>query len=796
MPAATLPAKSMALRLNSLKTRTAVALSLVIVAVLTANALYLILTKRAELRRDIETRAELFASLTAKPICVGYETYYASGFYKFQELIGYYLGLEDDLERVRIINVNGKILFDSAELQEGSGQRQGRDPERWVEGSDRLEAIKRLELTSLPARDAEGNEVLEVIAPYIEDWGRHRLSVAYTIHFRNLQPSINRLIGTTVGLTILSMFGSVLIAVALSTRITRPLEELTEGAKWLAEGQFDRRLSIRSGGDELTLLAETFNYMTGRLKHNIEQLEESNKKLASVNEELKELDRMKSDLLANVSHELRTPLTAIKGYTDYILDGKLGTVTEKQERGLVVVQRNLERLSKSINALLDFSRMDAGRISLSIQPFGLVQLVEQIHGTLRSELEKKRVAFHLEVPADLPAVIGDRDKLSQVIENLVINAVKFTPEGGRISVGAARRDVKGRASAEVSVSDTGIGIPESQLGKIFSRFHQVDGTTTRRFGGVGLGLAIVKSILDAHGTAIRVDSVVGRGTSFRFVLPLLDRGVEAVETRPAAVSTSPRSSEALVLVVDDDPEMQRAARESLEREGFAVVTASTAQEGESLANRRRPDLILLDLLLPDRNGLELLQALKANTTTREIPVLVVSVTRNSVKALSLGAAECLAKPVDGGTIVPMVKRLLDGSFGGASVLVVDDEADTVDFIRETLKAEGLRVLVAHDGRQAIDVIQRRRPDLVLLDIMMPELSGFEVLEAISRNPVTAGTPVIVLTARGDDADAKRGLALGARRYMSKPFDVRDLIAEVLRQVGSRASEGRSGRAAL
>ncbi len=784
----------MALRLNSLKTRTAFALSSVIVAVLTINALYLILTKRVELRRDIERRAELFASLTAKPICVGYETYYASGFYKFQELIGYYLDLNEDLVRVRIINVNGKVLFDSAELQEGGGQREGRDPERWIEGADRLEAIKRLELTPLHIQDARGRELLEVIAPYIEDWGRHRLSVAYTVSYDNLQPSINRLIFMIVGLTVISMIVSVLLSVALSSRITRPLEELTAGARGLAEGHFDRRLAIHSGGEELSVLASTFNHMTERLKQNVEQLEESNKKLAAVNEELKELDRMKSDLLANVSHELRTPLTAIKGYTDYILDGKLGSITEKQERGLVVVQRNLERLSKSINALLDFSRMDAGRIALNIQPFSLLQLVEQIHSTLRSELEKKRVAFQQQVPSDLPPVIGDRDKLSQVIENLVINAIKFTPEGGRITVGAERALLDTRASARVHVSDTGIGIPEQQIGKIFNRFHQVDGSTTRRFGGVGLGLAIVKSILDAHGTPVAVESEVGKGTSFRFVLPLLDKGTEAGE--PRRLAPSPQSAEALVLVVDDDPEMQGLARTSLEKEGFAVVSAATAEEGAAMASRRRPDLILLDLLLPDRNGLELLQSLKADPVTHDIPVMVVSITRESVRALSLGAAECITKPVDAQAIVPMVRRLLDGSFSGATVLVVDDETDTVDFVRDTLKAEGLRVLVAHDGRQALAVLEKRRPDLVLLDIMMPELSGFEVLEAIARNPGLAGTPVIVLTARGDDADAKRGLALGARRYMSKPFDVRDLIAEVLKQVASRQSDGKGGRAEL
>jgi DNA-binding response OmpR family regulator len=232
----------------------------------------------------------------------------------------------------------------------------------------------------------------------------------------------------------------------------------------------------------------------------------------------------------------------------------------------------------------------------------------------------------------------------------------------------------------------------------------------------------------------------------------------------------------------------------LEQEGFAVVTAATAEEGAAVASRRRPDLILLDLLLPDRNGLELLSSLKADPVTHDIPVMVVSVTRDSVKALSLGAAECLVKPVDGPTIVPTVRRLLDGAFHGATVLVVDDEPDTVDFIRDTLKSEGLRVLVAHDGRQALDVLERRRPDLVLLDIMMPELSGFEVLEAIARNPSLRGTPVVVLTARGDDADAKRGLELGARRYMSKPFDVRDLIAEVMKQIGPRQEGEKGGRA--
>jgi signal transduction histidine kinase/DNA-binding response OmpR family regulator len=770
----------MALRLNSLKTRTALAITLVVVVTLVTNAVYLILSKRAELRKDIETRAELFAKLSRAPICVGFDTYYSSGFYKFRELMRDHLRLNGDVERILIINVNGKILFDSRELDDAGAQDEG-GAERLIEDPVRLENIKKLEVTYLRGHDEHGQERLEIIAPYIEDWGRHRLSVAYYVSYANLRPGIVRLIYTTAGLTLASILLSVLVAVALASRITRPLEELTGGAQGIAEGHFDRRLAIRSN-DEIQILAETFNYMTERLKENVEQLEESNKKLAMVNEELKELDRMKSDLLANVSHELRTPLTAIKGYTDYILDRKLGPIADKQEKGLLVVQRNLERLSKSINALLDFSRMDVGRIALNIQPFSLSQLVDSIAQTLRSEFEKKRLAFKAALEPDLPLVIADREKLSQVLENLVINALKFTPEGGRITLRAVRVQSGGRPAVEISVSDTGIGIPQDQLAKIFNRFHQVDGSTTRRFGGVGLGLAIVKSILDAHGTSVAVESEETAGTTFRFVLPVLEKS-EAREERP------PQGVAGTVLVVDDEPEFLRVARGYLEDDGFSVFTAGTATEGAELAARRHPDVILLDLLLPERGGLDLLRALKEDPETRAIPVLVVSVAREGPKALSLGAAECLLKPVDRASLVSRVRRLLVGSTTPApTVLVVDDEADTLDFMRETLKSEGFRVITAHDGQQALHALERERLDLVILDILLPGLSGFEVLEAMARSEDTAAIPVVVLTAQGDEVDARRGLELGVRKYLSKPFDVRALLAEVRRQVAGR-SEG-------
>lgn len=775
----------MALRLNSLQTRTALAIVSVIVFSLTLNGLYLVLWQRSKTRTRIESEALNFAELTKAPICSAYNDFYESGFYKFRELIKDRMRLNPDLDRLLIVNMNGEVVFDSDDMDDAISRQPTVAPQ--IKEPERLEAIKRLEPTVLKIELAGGAPGLEIIAPYLEEWGRHELSVIYQVTYGQMNEAVSQLLLTIGGLTFASVLAAVGVAIALARRITRPVAQLTAGAQELAEGHFDRRLNIRSG-DELQILAEAFNHMTTRLKENVGELEESNKKLAGVNEELKELDRMKSDLLANVSHELRTPLTAIKGYTDYILERKLGDITDKQEKGLVVVQRNLERLSRTIGALLDFSRMDIGRITLNLQRFSIASLVEQIHTTVRSELDKKRLRFLSVVEPDLPSLIADREKLSAVIENLVINAIKFTPDAGSITVAAGRVAGAERPTAEIRVSDSGIGIPRDQIGKIFNRFHQVDGTTTRRFGGVGLGLAIVKSILDAHGAAIHVESEEGKGTVFHFRLPLLERA----EDHPQPAAARERTEEGLVLVVDDDVELTRRVSADLMQEGLAVLTAASAEEGAALAAARHPDVILLDILLPDRSGLDLLASLKREPSTRHIPVLVVSVVKDAIKALTLGAAEHLVKPVERTALTASVRRVLSGHPDAEpTVLVVDDDLDTAELVRDTLRLEGYRTVVAHDGRQALDALERRHPALVILDLMMPEMSGFEVLEAIGRG--STPVPVLILSGRGDDDDVRRCLEMGARKYLSKPFDARELMSEVRRHLGT---SGRAQQASL
>jgi signal transduction histidine kinase/CheY-like chemotaxis protein len=640
----------MVLRLNSLQTRTALAIATVIVASLLANSAYLFYRQRREIRNQIKSEAENFAELATGSICAAYETFYTSGYYKFSELINRRMELNRDVTRIRIVKVDGEVLFDS---DRRDGPAAATDKPVFIGDAELLGAVKGLELAVLPGAQPDGAPGLQIVAPHVEEWGRHQLSVVYQVSYSKTREALAGL-GKTMGtLTAISVLAAVAMAVLLARRITRPVAELTAGAQELAEGHFERRLNIRSG-DELQILAEAFNHMTARLKANVEELEESNKKLAGVNEELKELDRMKSDLLANVSHELRTPLTAIKGYTDYILERKLGDITDKQEKGLVVVQRNLERLSRTIGALLDFSRMDIGRITLNLQRFSIASLVEQIHTTVRSELDKKRLRFVSAVDDNLPPLIADREKLSAVIENLVINAIKFTPEAGSITVSAGRVQGAERPTAEVRVSDSGIGIPRDQIGKIFNRFHQVDGTTTRRFGGVGLGLAIVKSILDAHGAAIHVESEEGRGTVFNFRLPLLERPEGSGESAAARE----RSDEGLVLVVDADDELTRRVSADLTQEGLSVIATASAQEGAAIAAARRPDVIVLDLLLPDRGGLDLLASLKRDPATRHIPVLTVCDGADGANGVDLGARRAFRQPFEVGELVAEVRRHL------------------------------------------------------------------------------------------------------------------------------------------
>jgi signal transduction histidine kinase len=506
-------------RTHSLRLRFVLAIATLVALVLAANSLVLALANRPRLREDLENRAQAFARLSTAQVCNAYETYYESGYSKFREIVQDKMRLEPDLARLVIYDTGGAVLFDSRELGNDLAEPavRGRGS---VAGKRMLAAVRGM---APSAWQGEDGRAYVVVAPYVEEWGRHRYSVASTFSYDSL-----RLAALAAGWRIFwlsagSLALGVAIAILLAAQSVGPIEVLTRGAQDIADGHLTRRIELATG-DEFGVLAATFNQMAEKLARTISDLETSNRTLGQMNLDLQQLDRTKSDLLANVSHELRTPLTAIQGYTEAIDEGLLGEVSAQQRDAFKVVRRNSRRLMGMIEQLLAFSRLDApeateaGAPRLELAAFDLAEVAAQVVGSVRAGHGAAH-DLRLEAPsgeAALPPVWGDPGRIAQVLENLVTNAVKFTPAGGEIRVRLSRRG----GEVEVAVADHGIGIPAAARAKVFERFYQVDASSTRAYGGMGLGLAIVREILAAHRSEIRVESEEGKGSVFLFTLPL------------------------------------------------------------------------------------------------------------------------------------------------------------------------------------------------------------------------------------------------------------------------------------
>lgn len=463
------------------------------------------------LKRQHSRDALAYARMSARTVAEAHQSYYASGYYKFREIVSNLMSMNRYVERIQILDINGEIRFDSRDLE--AGTMLGRDKPR-VDDPGLMDRIKRLDITWQEATQEDGKRRLEIITPYIEEWGRHRLSVRYLASFDALAQLFRNTLMQVLLLTLVFVLLGAALAYAAARQVTEPISRLTVAAREMGRGQLEQEVPVRSD-DEIGELAQNFNQMALQLKENLEALAESYEQLSQANLELRKLDQLKSEFIANISHELRTPLTAIAGYADYLAMEKLGPLTDTQHNGLEVMRRNIRRLMRQIKELLDFTTIEAGHLAVEIRPFDLKPLMDEVVDTLRTELEKKKLWIRLEVPEGV-RVMADRERIGQVMDNLIINAVKFTSQGGVTIKAVPQGDDRMR----LTITDTGIGIPPDSIHKVFERFQQLDGSSTRRYGGVGLGLAIVKSILDAHKIAIEVRSTLGQGTEFTFDLPL------------------------------------------------------------------------------------------------------------------------------------------------------------------------------------------------------------------------------------------------------------------------------------
>ena len=546
------------------------------------------------------------------------------------------------------------------------------------------------------------------------------------------------------------------------------------------------------------------------------RIEES---LQQKNVELEDASRMKSEFLANMSHELRTPLNAIIGFSEVLSDGLLGDMTDKQRRFIGDIFKSGKHLLSLINDILDLSKVEAGKMLLDLEQVDIEGLLGNSLSIVKGQAAIRHVRLDMRTPGErLGLITADARKVKQIVYNLLSNAVKFTPDGGDVVLEVervTRADVGtlARASAgdgwvgrtfplaespfedflKVAVTDSGIGISADGLEHLFKPFSQVDSGLARKFEGTGLGLAMVKLLTDLHDGVVAVESAVGKGAAFTVWIPVRSSDELEIAQR-RTVRPTPSRSQIVVgtrtaLVVESNFKSAELIRVQLEAEGFHVVHAPTAEEAIAAAEREPPTLITLDIMMPDVDGWAFLARLKRIPALGQVPVVIISILADRTRGFALGAAAVMQSPVSRQEMYDSLVELglSPGSAeGGSKVLIVDDDPESVELTAMRIRGLANTVISATGGREAIEVAQRELPDLIVLDLMMPDVNGFEVVEALVENPATASIPVVVVTASEITAEERDRLAGSVTAIMGKSgFDGQRFAAEVRRAMTGR-----------
>ena len=523
---------------------------------------------------------------------------------------------------------------------------------------------------------------------------------------------------------------------------------------------------------------------TEKLEEANARLEEQNRALEEANRQVVEATRLKSQFLATMSHELRTPMNAIIGFTRIVLRRGADALSPRHRENLQKVMQSADDLLTLINDILDLSKIEAGRVDVKPSTFALDKLIASCCATVAPSLGKASVDLRHEVTADVGEATTDEARLRQVVINLLTNALKFTEEG-EVVVKAKREN----GALVISVSDTGIGIPEDAQETIFQEFRQVDGSTTRKHQGTGLGLSIVRRIAELLGGTISLESEVGVGSTFTVRIPVTYG--QPLPPRPDAPRSPapgpPSGGEGLggrtLVSIDDDPNVAVLLREELAEDDYRVVSATNADEGVALVRKLKPVAVTVDIVMPGKDGWETIAMLKADPETRDIPVIVLSVSDNRDLGYRLGVSDYLVKPVDRDSLLAALGRLDHGAVN--DVLVVDDDRTTVMMLSQMLEMNGFAPRGAHNGQEALDQITERQPDAILLDLMMPVMDGFEVVERLEANPDWRDIPVVVVTAKDLTPDEVEFLHQRVSRVVQKgdldPDDLGASLREILKR---------------
>ncbi|MBI5801172.1 MAG: response regulator [Verrucomicrobia bacterium] len=626
------------------------------------------------------------------------------------------------------------------------------------------------------------------------------------------QGFVRNCVGVALVAGLLGSFVALAFASRLERFFTGPIHSLVRTAEQVAREENFVARAPKAGTDELGQLVNAFNDMLVQLQlrdvdlrrhrdhlgelvaQRTAELMELNHALFQAKDKAEDASRAKSSFLTNMSHELRTPLNAIIGYSEMLIEDP-GAMGEPQAltdiRRIHTAGQNLLTL---INDVLDLSKIEAGKLTLHYEEFDLVTLAHEAFDTVRPLATKNENRLELDSqPARLP-LNADRTKVRQTLVNLLGNACKFTTRGEvRLSLGT--ETVEEQSWVIMQVTDTGIGMTEEHLGRLFQAFSQGDNATARKFGGTGLGLAISRRITEAMGGQLQVTSELNRGSTFTVRLPA--RPPLLATPLPPLPAAAPQDSPALppssvpsVLVIDDDPHSRDLMVRFLQKEGFSAQTAADGRQGLLMAKQLRPALITLDVLMPNVDGWSVLAALKADPDLANIPVVMITLTEEHDKGFALGASEFLTKPVDYQRLSGLLREYCPTP-GDRPVLVVEDDEISSHLLRRNLEREGYPVMLAADGRAALELIRLRLPSLILLDLMMPEMDGFAFAQAVRERRDLRDVPIIVLTAKDlteEDKQRLKGNVTGIlqKQTLTPENFQRELRAALASHVASKA----------
>ena len=533
-------------------------------------------------------------------------------------------------------------------------------------------------------------------------------------------------------------------------------------------------------------------------------------KLQQKNVELEEASRMKSEFLANMSHELRTPLNAIIGFSEVLGDGLIGNLSDQQKKFIGDIFSSGKHLLSLINDILDLSKVEAGKMMLDLESVQISSLFANSLSVIKEKAHARHINLTLDAPSELGSIRADARKVRQIVYNLLSNAVKFSVDGGEVMLKATRvpRAQVGQLGSnkigrvfplvengfeeflEISVTDGGIGISPEGLEALFKPFSQIDSGLARKYQGTGLGLAMIKLLAELHGGTLGVESAVGEGSRFAVWLPLRGEAEPALES-PIAVAqpVDVLPGDRIALVVEDDLKSVDLIRVHLEAEGFKVLHAATAEAALVLAEQHALSLITLDIMLPQMDGWELLSRLKQMSSLRQIPIVIVSIVADRNKGFALGASAVMQKPISRQELYDSLTELglVPVEPGGSlQILVVDDDPAAVDLIAVHLDGLASSVLHAYGGTEAIEIAKREVPDLIVLDLLMPDVNGFDVVDALHDDAATASIPILVVTAKAITAEDRDKLNGYVSTIMEKAdFNGTRFAVEVRRAMTNR-----------